>query len=84
MALPNRLEEAVKRYQTTSVVIAILVHFFIFLTGIVVLVVLKQPLSVFVLTHATLQLAAIVNALFGHRLYRRYLIAKASRNIRIS
>lgn len=77
----NTLDEAVKKYQTTAVVIAILVHFFIFVTAIVVMVVLKQPLPVFVATHVGLQLAAILNALFGHRLYRRYLTAKMNKSI---
>lgn len=80
----NPIDEAVKRYQTTAVVAAILVHFFIFVTAIVVMVVLKQPLPVFVATHVGLQAAAILNALFGHRLYRRYLAAKINRQIVIN
>ncbi|MEM0440653.1 MAG: hypothetical protein QW463_03510 [Candidatus Caldarchaeum sp.] len=80
----NPIDEAVKRYQTTAVVIAILVHFFIFITAIMVMVVLKQPLPVFIATHVGLQLAAIINALFGHKLYRRYLLAKLGRKVVIN
>ncbi|MCS7110437.1 MAG: TMEM165/GDT1 family protein [Candidatus Caldarchaeum sp.] len=80
----NPIDEAVKRYQTTAVVAAILVHFFIFITAIVVMVVLKQPLPVFIATHVGLQLATILNALFGHRLYRRYLSAKMTKQIVIN
>lgn len=80
----NPIDEAVRRYQTTSVVAAILVHFFIFITAIVVMVVLKQPLQVFVATHVGLQVAAVVNALFGHKLYRRYLTAKLGRKVVIN
>ncbi|MEM1946471.1 MAG: hypothetical protein QW614_00825 [Candidatus Caldarchaeum sp.] len=77
------IDKAVEKYQTAAVVAAILVHFFIFVTAIVVLVVLRQPLSVFVMTHAGLQAAAILNAIFGHRVYRRYLTAKLEKNILI-
>ncbi|GBC72227.1 hypothetical protein HRbin03_00054 [archaeon HR03] len=70
-----------KKYQTTSVVAAILVHFFIFITAIVVIVILKQPLPVFIATHVTLQLLTIFNALFGHRLYRKYLLAKQTNRV---
>ncbi|MEM1943421.1 MAG: hypothetical protein QXO30_08115 [Candidatus Caldarchaeum sp.] len=84
MSLSSKLEDAVKRYQTTSVVLAILVHFFIFITAILVIVVLKQPLVVFIATHATLQTATILNALFGHKVYRKYLTARLARNVRIS
>jgi len=82
-ALTN-IDNAVKRYQTTAVVAAILVHFFIFVTAIIVLVVLKQPLHVFVMTHAVLQLATVLNALFGHRLYRKYLTAKTLKQITVA
>jgi hypothetical protein len=82
-SLPQ-IENAVKRYQTTAVVAAILVHFFIFVTAIVVLVVLRQPLYVFVMTHAGLQVTAIINALFGHRLYRKYLMAKTLKKISVA
>ncbi|MEM2095008.1 MAG: hypothetical protein QXX19_00410 [Candidatus Caldarchaeum sp.] len=84
MSLSSKLEDAVKRYHTTAVVLAILVHFFIFITAILVIVVLKQPLVVFIATHATLQTAAVLNALFGHRIYRKYLTTRLARNIRIS
>lgn len=77
----NPIESAVKKYQTTSVVAAILVHFFIFVTAIVVMVVLRQPLPVFIATHVTLQAATILNALFGHRLYRKYLKAKLGKKL---
>ncbi|MEM2237552.1 MAG: hypothetical protein QXR26_02955 [Candidatus Caldarchaeum sp.] len=83
MAVKTAIDKAVERYQTTAVVAAILVHFFIFITAIVVIVVLKQPLSVFIMTHAGLQAATILNAIFGHKLYRRYLTAKLEKNILI-
>ncbi|MEM0349175.1 MAG: hypothetical protein QXE96_03345 [Candidatus Caldarchaeum sp.] len=73
-----------KRYQTTAVVAAILVHFFIFITAIVVIVILKQPLPVFIATHVTLQILTILNALFGHRLYRKYLLAKKTNRVMVN
>ncbi len=81
--MKNALDEAVKKYQTTAVVAAILVHFFIFVTAIVVIVLLKQPLSVFITVHAGLQAATVLNAVFGHKIYRRYLMARLSKNILI-
>ncbi|HIQ29276.1 MAG TPA: hypothetical protein EYH45_01785 [Candidatus Caldiarchaeum subterraneum] len=77
------IEEAVKRYQTNAVTIAILVHAFIFVTGIITLVVLKQPIWVFALTHGTIQATALANAAFGHRLYRKYLVMKLQNQIKI-
>jgi len=69
----RQIEEAVKRYQTNAIVIAILTHVLIFFTGILTLVVLQQPLIVFALTHGSIQAAAIANAIVGPKLYRRYL-----------
>lgn len=79
----SEIEEAVKRYQTHAVAIAILVHAFIFVTGIITLVVLKQPVWVFALTHGSIQALAIFNAAFGHRLYRRYLLMKMGNRFRV-
>ena len=77
------IEEAVKRYQTNAVAIAILVHAFIFVTGIITLVVLKQPIWVFALTHGTIQALAILNVAVGHKLYRKYLIMKMQDRVKI-
>jgi len=78
------VDEAVRRYQTHAVAIAILVHAFIFVTGIITLVILQQPLHIFALTHGTIQAAAIVNAAVGPKLYRRYLIMRMRDSISLS
>ena len=84
MITTKDIEEAVKRYQTHAVTIAILVHAFIFVTGIITLVVLKQSIWVFAITHGTIQAAALLNAAFGHRLYRKYLLMKRQNRINMS
>ncbi|GBC68720.1 hypothetical protein HRbin01_00404 [archaeon HR01] len=80
----DEIEEKVKKYQTRAVVIAILVHFLIFVTAIVTIVILRQPLIMFILTHATIQAAAVANVIIGPGLYRKYLITSRSRRISIS
>ena len=81
MSAEEWIEKAVKRYQTNAVTIAILVHALIFVTGIITLVVMRQPIWVFAITHGTIQALALLNAAFGHRLYRRYLIMKSQNRI---
>jgi hypothetical protein len=78
----DQIEEKVKKYQTRAVGLAILVHFLIFVTAIVTIVILGQPLITFIIIHATIQGLAIANAIVGPGIYRRYL--KASHNKRIS
>ncbi|MDJ0269797.1 MAG: hypothetical protein NXY59_04490 [Aigarchaeota archaeon] len=80
----SQIEDAVKRYQTNAVVLAILVHAFIFVTGIITLVILKQSLLVFALTHGTIQALAILNAAIGPRIYRRYLLMKLRNQLEVS
>ncbi len=82
--MSEEIERRVKRYQSRAIVLAILAHFLIILTGIVTLVVLRQPLLVFILTHATIQGAAIANAVIGPGIYRRYLLAKGVGRVEIA
>ena len=78
------VEDRVKRYQSKAIGLAILVHFMIIFTGIITIVVLRQPLLVFIITHATIQGVAIVNAVIGPSIYRRYLLAKNMRRLDIA
>jgi hypothetical protein len=82
--MSEEIEGRVKRYQSRAIGLAILVHFLIIFTGIVTLVVLRQPLLIFIITHATIQAAAIANAVIGPTIYRRYLLAKSMRRLDIA
>ncbi|MEM3032287.1 MAG: hypothetical protein QXK39_05180 [Nitrososphaerota archaeon] len=81
--MSDEIENMVRKYQTLAVLLAVLIHFMIIFTGFVTLVILRQPLLVFIITHATVQGLAIANAILGPRIYRKYLMARQAKSLNI-
>ncbi|MFB3043370.1 MAG: hypothetical protein ACE1ZC_03735, partial [Nitrososphaerales archaeon] len=69
----GEITKRVKRYQEISIILAILVHFFVFVSGLGLLVLYSLPLTSFILFHVAAQGLAYVNVVFGPRLYKKML-----------
>jgi hypothetical protein len=67
------------RYRRVSTIIFILVHALVFINGYVLLILLNQPLPIFLAVHGSLVALAGLNLVFGPDLYTRYLKRRARR-----
>jgi hypothetical protein len=69
----------VSRYRRFSTLLFILVHALVFINGYILLILLKQPLNIFLAVHASLMALAGLNLFLGPDLYTRYLRRRARR-----
>jgi len=80
--LSENLEKRIRAYEVASVIAAIAVHFGVFLNALITLVILKMPVSTFLILHVGLQIFTFLNALFGGKIIRSYIKFLNTYNLR--
>ena len=70
------IEKKVNRYQLIAIIIAILVHTFAIITGIIVLVLGSFSVYYFLIIHGSIQILAFIHVYLGPKFYEKRLRSK--------
>lgn len=72
----KQISSKVSQYRKFSVILAVLIHFFALVTGVILLVVFSYSLITMLIFHVTMQMLAYLNIYFGPKLYKKHLRKK--------
>ncbi len=67
------IEKKIGRYRLIAIIIAILVHTFAIITGIIVLVLGSFPVYYFIAIHGSIQILAFIHIYLGPKIYEKRL-----------
>ena len=66
----------VNRYRDFTLILAVIIHIFAFMSGTILLVIYSLPIATLLIFHATLQILAYLHIYFGQRIYEKRLRKK--------
>ena len=72
----REISNKVEKYRNFSIIIAVFVHIFAFITGIILLVVFSYPFMTLIIFHGTMQLLSYIHIYFGPKIYEKRLRRK--------
>ncbi len=72
----QEIDDKVTKYRNFSIIVAVFIHLFAFVTGIILLVVFSYPFLTMIVFHGTMQLLSYLHIYFGPKLYEKHLRRK--------
>jgi len=72
----REISDKVTKYRNFSIIIAVFVHIFAFITGIILLVVFSYSFMSLIIFHGTMQLLSYIHIYFGPKIYEKRLRRK--------
>ena len=72
----REISDKVTKYRNFSIIIAVFVHIFAFITGIILLVVFSYSFMTLIIFHGTMQLLSYIHIYFGPKIYEKRLRRK--------
>ena len=72
----REISNKVEKYRNFSIIVAVFVHIFAFITGIILLVVFSYPFMTLIIFHGTMQLLSYIHIYFGPKIYEKRLRRK--------
>ena len=72
----REISDKVTKCRNFSIIIAVFVHIFAFITGIILLVVFSYPFMTLIIFHGTMQLLSYIHIYFGPKIYEKRLRRK--------
>jgi len=71
------MKAKVNRYRDFTLMLAVIIHIFAFISGIILLVVYSLPIATLLVFHGTLQILAYLHIYFGPKIYEKRLRRRA-------
>jgi|TARA_B100001167_G_C16762941_1_gene302511 hypothetical protein len=72
----QEIADKVAKYRNFSIILAVFIHIFAFITGIILLVVFSYPFMTMLIFHGTMQLLSYIHIYFGPKIYEKRLRRK--------
>ena len=72
----REISNKVEKYRNFSIIVAVFVHIFAFITGIILLVVFSYSFMTLIIFHGTMQLLSYIHIYFGPKIYEKRLRRK--------
>ena len=72
----REISNKVEKYRNFSIIVAVFVHIFAFITGIILLVVFSYSFMTLIIFHGTMQLLSYIHIYFGPKSYEKRLSRK--------
>ena len=72
----REISNKVEKYRNFSIIVAVFVHLFAFITGIILLVVFSYPFITLIIFHGTMQLLSYIHIYFCQKIYEKRLRRK--------
>ena len=70
------MKTKVNRYRDFTLILAVIIHIFAFISGTILLVVYSLPIATLLVFHGTLQILAYLHIYFGPKIYEKQLRKK--------
>jgi membrane protein YdbS with pleckstrin-like domain len=72
----REISNKVEKYRNFSIIVAVFVHLFAFITGIILLVVFSYPFITLIIFHGTMQILSYIHIYLGPKIYEKRLRRK--------